>query len=232
VGVTGNGAARSVLFFLRQWMPFRLTLAAPPPRPGGGKMYYRNNYEGLDAVMAETIRIKSLSLVGKAGFTRDDLDDIRQELTLDLLTRLPGYDHEKSAFGTYVNDVVDNGIASMLEARNSAKRDWKIRNDSLNDDVPEAENEWIEQIQIVSPEDLPWNGDGSLNSPFDQCDQNVVLSKAMDNLSPRQRMLCRLLACKNVSEISSLMGISRQALYRKIARIRKKLLEMGFENLF
>lgn len=195
-------------------------------------MYFNNSYEGFEAYAVETIRIKALSLVGKAGFTRDDIDDIRQELTLDLLLRVPGYNPEKSAFNTFVSDLVDNGIARMIEARNAAKRDWKTRNDSLNDDVQGAENEWIEQIQIVSQEALPWNDGESLISPFDQSDQKISLSKAIEGLSPKQHALCLLLSKKNVSEIASETGISRPALYRMIAGIRKRLLEMGVENIF
>ncbi len=195
-------------------------------------MFFRNNYEGLNEYAAETIRIKSLSLVGKSGFTNDDLDDIRQELTLDLLNRIPDYDPEKCAFNTYISDIVDHGIAAMLETRNAAKRDWRKLNSSLNMDVADSENEWIEQIQIVSQEDLPWNDGKTPDSPFDQCDRNISLNDTIGILSPRQRELCLLLTQKNISDIASEMGMSRPALYRMIAGIRKKLLEIGFKNIF
>ncbi len=195
-------------------------------------MVFRNNYEGLNEYAAETIRIKSLSLVGTSGFTNDDLDDIRQELTLDLLNRIPDYDPEKSAFNTFISGIVDNGIAAMIEARSAAKRDWRKLNTSLNVDVPDSENEWIEQIQIVSREDLPWNDGETPDSPFDKCDRNITLRDAIAILPPRQRELCLLLTQMNISDISSEMGMSRPALYRMIARIRKKLLESGFKNIF
>ena len=49
----------------------------------------RNNYDDIDAYAVEIIRYKARQLVGQAGFTVADRDDLEQELILDLLRRCP-----------------------------------------------------------------------------------------------------------------------------------------------
>jgi len=63
----------------------------------------KNSYEGLDDYVVKTILIKANQLIGKAGYKRDDYDDIIQEIILDVCGRLPKYDPEKSKFETFVN---------------------------------------------------------------------------------------------------------------------------------
>ena len=51
-------------------------------------MFYRNSYDGIDAYAADLIRHKARQLVGKAGLTENDRQDLEQELMIDLLSRM------------------------------------------------------------------------------------------------------------------------------------------------
>ena len=51
-----------------------------------------NSDDGIDPYAAGLIRFKARQLVGQAGFTASDRNDLEQDLILDLLRRLPKYD--------------------------------------------------------------------------------------------------------------------------------------------
>ena len=72
---------------------------------------------GLSAQTINLIKHKAWSLIGTIGFTWSDRDDLEQELVLDILRRLPRFDPERAQLMTFVVRVLDNKIASIIEAR-------------------------------------------------------------------------------------------------------------------
>ena len=85
----------------------RSTPTRAPPRPRGGSMR-RNKYdEGIDPYAVEIIRFKARQLVGQAGFTVADREDLEQELILDLLRRMPKYDSKRAKRNTFIARMVE-----------------------------------------------------------------------------------------------------------------------------
>ena len=66
-----------------------------------------NQYDGIDPYAAGLIRFKARQLVGQAGFTASDREDIEQKLILDLLRRLPKYNPKRAQLNTFIARVVD-----------------------------------------------------------------------------------------------------------------------------
>ena len=96
-------------------------------------MDYQNTYCELGEYANDLIRSKARTLIGKAGFTSADCEDIEQELALDLLVRLENYDPKKSKRSTFMARVVEHRIATLLEERHAACRDWRLCRESLDD---------------------------------------------------------------------------------------------------
>lgn len=65
------------------------------------------------------IERKLRSLLGTWGITPSDAEDIRQELYLDLLTRLPRHDPTKAPVALFVAACVHRKIYNLLRARRS-----------------------------------------------------------------------------------------------------------------
>ncbi len=93
----------------------------------------QNTYYELGDYAHDLIRSKARTLIGKAGFTSADCEDIEQELALDLLVRLENYDPRKSKRSTFMARVVEHRIATLLEERRAACRDWRLCRESLDD---------------------------------------------------------------------------------------------------
>ena len=48
-------------------------------------MGFENRYDGIDDYAVRLIKHKARQLIGSAGFTESDRDDLEQDLMLDLL---------------------------------------------------------------------------------------------------------------------------------------------------
>ncbi len=59
-------------------------------------MGFDKHDHGIDPYAIRLIKYKARTLVGKAGFTASDREDLEQELILDLLHRLPRYDRNRA----------------------------------------------------------------------------------------------------------------------------------------
>ncbi|HOY63861.1 MAG: RNA polymerase sigma factor [bacterium ADurb.Bin236] len=189
----------------------------------------KNSYEGLDDRIVKTVLIKAKQLIGKAGYTSEDYDDIVQEMILDIYCRLSKYDPARSTFKTFINRIVEMKCADMLQAGHAANNDLNRRAESLNLIVEQEDGAQLECIQTVSVEELPWNNGAVFAAESDLSDFKIDLQKIMSRLSPRNRTLCERLTREHISEICRDSGISRTAQYDHIRQIRKKLQEAGFE---
>lgn len=112
-------------------------------------MFYRNSYDGIDGYAADLIRHKARQLVGKAGLTEDDRQDLEQELMIDLLGRMKHFNPAKGKKTTFMTRIVERRISTILEARFAQCRDWRKCTASLNDPIPGGDNDSAERIEQV-----------------------------------------------------------------------------------
>ena len=100
-----------------------------------------------------------------AGFGTVDVEDIKQDLVLDLLHRLPRFNPGRASFQTFVARVVRNCAATRRERALAAKRGARTVHRSLHDTVPsENGGEYLSLIDIIdgsaslwSEENITWD---------------------------------------------------------------------------
>jgi len=195
-------------------------------------MSEQKNHGVLNDYAVDTIRIKAKKLIGKAGFKREDLDDIKQDITLDLLQRLPKYDPEKASLNTFINDVVDNKIARMIEAQNAEMRDFRIESGSLNELVEDLDGTPVELIHEIMDEDLPWNHGTCEISDFNYFELSDDIVKALSELPPQFREMCLRLMKENIFVVAKEMGIPRASMYYHLKIIREHFEKTGLKIFF
>lgn len=78
----------------------------------------------IDDFAARLIRFKARQLVGRAGFTRSDVDDIEQELILKLLKHRGAFDPAQSHWHAFVTTIVERHAATILRDKRMEKRDF------------------------------------------------------------------------------------------------------------
>ena len=101
---------------------------------------------------AQLIRRKAKQLVGRYGFKPCDQEDIEQDLSLDLWCRLERFDPNKGALEPFIDHVVKRKIASLIEYRRAAKRDYRRESISLNTPVQDSEGNTVEWGELLDEE--------------------------------------------------------------------------------
>jgi len=104
---------------------------------------------GMDAYAAGAVRFKAGQLVGKAGFTQSDREDLQQELALDLLRRSRKYDPKRARRSTFTACLVEHRAATILAERMAPTRDIRREGPSLNEMITDGEGNEVERIATI-----------------------------------------------------------------------------------
>ncbi len=181
--------------------------------------------EPFDAYAAEVIRFKVRKLVGRAGFTESDREDLEQELALDFLRRAPHFNPDRAKRSTFISCVVDHHIAAIIEARHGRTRDVRREGPSLDIEVPEDRGNPVERVTDI---DAEANRRG--RSPEELRPLQLDIQSVIETLPPQLRELAEDLKTHSISEIARRIGMSRRQVQRWVKQIRRHFGEAGLRN--
>lgn len=154
-----------------------------------------------------------------------DLDDLRQDLLVDLICRLPGFDARRGSIGAFANIVLRNQssrIAMRIHRQRRAQGGTVL---SL--DAPIAGGTEPLGCMLTEADGLAaWHGQNRCAA--EDAELRHDLARALGDLPKDVRGLCAALGTCAIAEIVSREGISRSALYRHVAQLRLDLAMRGF----
>lgn len=178
--------------------------------------------EGIGGYAEKMIRIKARQLIGKAGFTRTDCEDLAQEMRLDLWRRLAKFDAKKARLSTFVCRVVEHKVASIIEARKAKLRDYRRQQCSLNDSPKIADSKPADRGDMLD-QDATLLRTGGANRPADErIDLSDDIRTVLAGLPPELRGLCRRLMERTPTAVERETGIPRGTLYESIEVLRRR----------
>ena len=189
-----------------------------------------NSDDGIDPYAAGLIRFKARRLVGQAGFTASDREDIEQELILDLLRRLPKYNPKRAQLNTFIARVVEHRLASLIEAQKAGIRDYRRCRCSLNECFEDADGRSVEREDTFDQEDYLLRT-GAQSRPSEELNRLAIdVAAVLETLPPELRELCRRLKAETVTEISRDTGVPRGTIYESIKKLREIFKDAGLRN--
>jgi len=169
----------------------------------------------LDEYAMTHIRLKARQLIGRYGFTRSDREDIEQELTLDLLTRLSRFDPDKARSATFVRLVVDRCAASLVRKRKALVRDYR-RASSLDELIDEDDNENVAELSYDDQE---------------QRELAIDLCEALNQLPDDLRAIAEALRDGGkIAELAREHGLTREAMRWRVKKIRRHFAQRGLDR--
>jgi len=189
----------------------------------------RNRYHGIEEYAVKLIQHKAYQLVGNAGFTDSDREDIEQDLLMDLLSRLPDYDPELAERATFITRIVNRRVARILEKRSAWRRDYRLNEFSLNENDWEDDNSVERHENIGEDEYLLRTGKQELPTN-DLRDLIIDVNRVLEILPPEFRDLCERLKTKTVAEVSRETGIPRGTIYESIQKVRELFQNAGLKD--
>lgn len=165
----------------------------------------------FDDFALDMVNIKAVELVGKAGYTLDDIDDIKQEMILDLLERLAKYDPSKSNFKLFVTCVIDRKAQNLIRYRESQMRDYRREDCSLNDEVATTDSEEpVQRLSTIDQDDQDIRT-GKYGRPAEErAELRFDVETVLAGLSPELRRIAEMLQSKPVAQVARELGIPRR----------------------
>ena len=168
-----------------------------------------NQHDGIDPYAAGLIRFKARQLVGKAGFTASDREDLEQEMILDLLRRLPKYD-PKRAPAQHVSSPgwSSTGSPPSSKRKKAGIRDYRRCRCSLNDCFEDEDGRLVERAETFDQEDYLLRTGTQSRSSEELNRLTIDVVAILEGLPHELRNLCRRLKAETVTEISRDTGVS------------------------
>lgn len=189
-----------------------------------------NCYDGVDEYAVRIIKFKARQLVGQAGFTDSDRNDLEQEMVIDLLRRLPKFDPSKARRNTFIARIVEHKVATLIEAQTAGVRDYRRYGFSLNERIEYEEGKTIERSDTISQDDYLRRTGRKSTTAQETVELAVDLDVFLNKLPPQLRSLCDRLAAESLTAIATETGVPRSTLYEAVKKLRRLLREAGFDE--
>jgi RNA polymerase sigma-70 factor (ECF subfamily) len=177
----------------------------------------------------ELIARKAKQLAGRHGFSRSDFDDISQELTLRLLTRVRRFDPTRASENAFLHRTIENLAASLVRRQRALKRKCTaVVSLSLETSDPECPT-----IACMLTEDaLDRRLGRERTSSQSTLELHLDFDDLVDRLPDELRQLCRMLLEENgVADVARLTGKPRTTLQSRLRQVRLWLVEKGFDEI-
>lgn len=177
--------------------------------------------EPLTPYLTALIEVKARQLVGKAGYTPDDIKDIEQDLTQDLLERLPKFDPAKASINTFADRVVGRRICNLTRDRQADMRDWRREAFSLDEEI-ETDEGSTARHEFFSQDKVDLRTGRYDRSATERANLQMDMEAVLASLTPELRQVADMLRTQSVAEVARELGIPRGT-FRDIylARLRE-----------
>jgi len=171
-------------------------------------MHTDQKNETLTPYLTTLVECKARQLIGKAGYLSDDFEDIKQELSRDLLERLPKFDPAKASINTFADRVAGHKMKSLMRDRQAAMRDWRREAFSLNEEIETDEGETARH-EFISQDEADLNTGRYDRPEVERACRQMDVAAVLDGLPPELRRVAEMLMTQSVAEVARELGIPR-----------------------
>jgi RNA polymerase sigma factor (sigma-70 family) len=176
----------------------------------------------------DLVHCKAQMLVGKAGYRRRDVNDIKQDLIQDLLESLPAFDPAKATYETFVSRIVKRKISNMLRDRHRQVRDYRREECSLDDEVDIGEEETEPMFTTINEDDHDLRIGKYSRGRQAREDLQLDTAAVMAKLPPDLRPIAEMLMTMTPAEAARELNIPKSAFHEKyITRLQEIFLQKG-----
>lgn len=193
-------------------------------------MQSNQKQHGINEYAARVIRHKAKHLVGTAGFTESDRDDLEQEMMLDVITRLPKFDANRGTPKTFVARIIERKISKLIRHRTSDMRDYRREAFSLNENIEDGDGGCIERGDLVSRESIDPVVASNSRTGVEEMAFLQDLESVLVGLPDHLRRLCEILKTGSISDAAREMGVPRTTLHDHVTKLRSLFEDAGLRE--
>lgn len=175
------------------------------------------------------VKRKVKQIIGRAGYTRQDKEDLEQELLTRLLQGLKSFDPDVAHRKSFVTAIVERSVASIIRDAEAQKRDHR-RIGSLQLLVEVTEEGPTELAETIS--DREYNGRRCRDPRSDEDLAQLVtdLADVIDSLPDELRDLAERMKTQSISAIAREIGVPRTTLNDTVRRLRQRFEAAGLRD--
>ena len=166
-------------------------------------------------------------LARKLRLSKDDLADVRQELLVDVIARLPAFDPKRGSLGAFAGIVMANRAARVAHKVKRERRLYGAVPTSLNETLPESDG--ATRGDFVSEEDGLSAYFGQRVDVSAEVERRLDVERGLGTLDPNDARLSAKLSQVSVDELVGHGHAARSSLYRRVKNIRLALLAAGLK---
>lgn len=175
----------------------------------------------LDTWTLSYAKGKSRQLIGYAGITAHDAEDIEQEILLHLIEQMHRHDPNVADKHKYVRNLVKNRVKELLRDRFSHQRRAETADVSINVPCRDADGGMATRGDMLADPEP-----SRLERAAERLEVNEVLTKMPEDL----QRICHLLRSNTIYGVAKILKTDRKSLHRSLDRIREYFLRYGFED--
>ena len=191
----------------------------------------RSRHDDLNQYARDLIGRKARQLVGRHGFTRDDEEDLQQEMTLRLILRLPKFDARKAKRKTYTSRALDRIAVDLIRFQKREKRDCRLESYSLDERIGDGEGHSIRRGETLSQDEYDFRTEKHTRPESERCDMSMDVWAAISELPQDLEAVTRLLPTHSISEVARVLGLHRDTIHRdRLVRLREIFEDKGLRE--
>ena len=175
------------------------------------------------------IRVKARQLCRRLGSSRSDEDDLQQELSLLLYSKLPQFDPDRASLPTFIDRVIESGVRMLLRNARRLKRGSGMSPQSL--DATDTSGSQRPLRDAVQQDAHARRTGQSAHDPQDVFTDRDAAEHAIAVLPDDLRSLCLRLKESDPTPLAEQFGMSRHQMRQAIAQIRRYFVRAGFEEM-
>jgi RNA polymerase sigma factor (sigma-70 family) len=180
------------------------------------------------ALVRDYVRKKVRQIVGQAGFTTQDRDDLEQEMACRLLLCWKSFDPHKGPPGALLKTAGSRIVAKLLRAQRARKRDRRLTR-SLQVLAPSEDMALVELAQTISQREQDARLRQRSRTDQESAELAQDLHDILARLPPRLQALAELLKEKSRSAAARALELS-PAKARLLLRLLRELLGTNMQD--
>ena len=175
------------------------------------------------------VKRKVRQIIGRAGYTRQDKEDLEQELLTRLLQGLKSFDPDVAHRKSFVTAIVERAVATILRDAQAEKRDHR-RIGSLQLLMELTDEGPTELAETIS--DREYNGRRCRDPRNDEDLAQLVtdLADVINALPDELRDLAERMKTQSISAIAREIGVPRTTLNDAVRRLRQRFEQAGLRD--
>lgn len=169
--------------------------------------------------------IAARRLVRQLRLPRADLDDVRQDLLVDLIARLPAYDADRGTLGAFAGAILANRATRIANKVKRERRMYGATPISLDEVIPESDG--LTRGGLIAEADGLSALFGQPADAFASAEERLDVEHGLGSLEPADCALCAALSRATADRLAASGHGARSSLYRRVKDIRLALTAIG-----